>query len=224
MNITIDQTRFRGIVRSLPTVSTLSRPMHVTFPRAIIVVQIATIVVASVGLALLLIKFSSLLSELGPWGYVGVAAAEFGNSAMLAVPTPASVYTFAMGATLNPFIVGAIGGVFSTLGELIGYYLGRRGGVAMANKPSAQRLSAWTARWGSTALFVCAVLPVPFDIAGVWAGAARYPLSRFVPIVLLGKLIKITSIALAGYFGLEALAGVFELGGGFRFTWIEALV
>lgn len=224
MNIPIGQTRFRGIVQSFPAISTHIRATNVAFPRFIVVLQISAIVVASGGLALLLIKFSSLLSELGPWGYVGVAAAEFGNSAMLAVPTPASVYTFAMGATLNPFIVGIVGGVFSTLGELIGYYLGRRGGVAMANSPTAQRLSAWTARWGSTTLFVCAVLPVPFDIAGVWAGAARYPLSRFVPIVLLGKLIKITSIALAGYFGLEALAGIFELGGGFRFTWIEALV
>ena len=223
MNIPIGQTRFRGIAQSFPAISTHIQATNVAFPRSIVVLQISAIVVASGGLALLLIKFSSLLSALGPWGYAGVAAAEFGNSAMLVIPTPASVYTFAMGATLNPFIVGAVGGVFSTLGELIGYYLGRRGGVAMVNKPSAQRLSAWTARWGSTALFVCAVLPVPFDIAGVWAGAARYPLARFVPIVLLGKVIKITSIALAGYFGLEALAGIFELGG-FRFTWIEALV
>ena len=39
----------------------------------------------------------------------------------------------------------------------------------------------------------------------VWAGTARYPLVKFVPVVLLGKTIKITMISLAGYFGLEAL-------------------
>ena len=149
MNIPISQTRFRGIARSLPAVYTRSMPMRVDFPRLVIVLQISAIVVASGGLALVLIKFSALLTALGPWGYVGVAAAEFGNSAMLVVPTPASVYTFAMGATLNPFIVGAIGGVFSTLGELIGYYLGRRGGVAIANSPTAQRLSACSRRWAS---------------------------------------------------------------------------
>ena len=208
MTVSAEHARFRGVVASPPAVSTIPSPSRAGFPRLLVVVQIIAVVLASVGLALLLIRFSAELKELGNWGYAGVAAAEFANSAMLVIPTPASAYTFAMGGVLNPFIVGAIGGVFSTLGELIGYYLGRRGGTALANKPSARRLRAWTERWGATALFTCAVLPVPFDIAGVWAGAARYPLARFAPVVLLGKLIKITAIALAGYFGLEALASI----------------
>ena len=196
------------MTQSPTAVSTMPRPKSVVIPRIITALQITALIAASLGLALLMIRFSAVLASLGPWGYVGVAAAEFGNSAMLLIPTPASAYTFAMGGVLNPFIVGAIGGVFSTLGELIGYYLGKRGGSSLANKPSAQKICAWTDRWGGMALFTCAVLPVPFDVAGVWAGAARYPLTRFIPVVLLGKLIKITSIALAGYFGLEALAGI----------------
>ena len=212
MTISIEQARVRGVVQSLPTVSTIPKPDRVGIPRLVMAVQILAVLLASVGLALLLLRFSAQLSALGNWGYAGVAAAEFANSAMLVIPTPASAYTFAMGATLNPFIIGAIGGVFSTLGELIGYYIGRRGGSAMANKPSVQRLSAWTDRWGGMVLFTCAVLPVPFDIAGVWAGAARYPLVRFIPVVLLGKIIKITAIALAGAgaFGLLAQAGIVQ--------------
>ncbi|MCY4654422.1 MAG: VTT domain-containing protein [Dehalococcoidia bacterium] len=172
------------------------------------VLQLGLMVVASIGLALLLIKFASQLESLGNWGYVGVAAVEFGNSAMLAIPTPSYAYTFAMGSILNPFIVGVIGGTFAMLGELIGYYLGCRGSTILPQSLRVERFKSWTSRWGAVVLFWFAILPVPFDIAGIWAGAAHYPLIRFVPVVVLGKTIKITIIALAGYFGMDVLANL----------------
>ena len=170
--------------------------------------QLGFMALASIVLALILIEFGSLLESLGNWGYVGVAAMEFGNSAMVAIPTPSYLYTFSMGAILNPFVVGIIGGTFATLGELIGYYLGRRGSAILPEGPRIERFKTWTSRWGTVTLFWFALLPVPFDIAGLWAGAARYPLVRFIPPVLLGKSIKITMIALTGYFGMEALMGL----------------
>lgn len=160
--------------------------------------------IGSIALALILIRFASLLESLGNWGYVGVALVEFGNSAMLAIPTPSYAYTFAMGSILNPFVVGVIGGTFAMLGELIGYYLGRNGSVILPKSPRVERFKSWTGKWGAIVLFWFALLPVPFDIAGIWAGAARYPLVRFIPIVALGKTIKITGIAIAGYFGMDA--------------------
>ena len=170
--------------------------------------QLGFMALSSIVLALILIEFGSLLESLGNWGYVGVAAVEFGNSAMVAIPTPSYLYTFSMGAILNPFVVGIIGGTFATLGELIGYYLGRRGSAILPDSPHIERFKAWTSRWGTVTLFWFALLPVPFDIAGIWAGAAHYPLVRFAPPVLLGKSIKITMIALAGYFGMDALTGL----------------
>ena len=170
--------------------------------------QLGFMALASIVLALILIEFGELLESLGNWGYVGVAAVEFGNSAMVAIPTPSYLYTFSMGAILNPFAIGIIGGVFATLGELIGYYLGRRGGAILPDSPRIERFKTWTGRWGTATLFWFALLPVPFDIAGLWAGAANYPLIRFIPPVLLGKSIKITVIALAGYLGMDALMGL----------------
>lgn len=170
--------------------------------------QFVFMTLSSIVLALILIEFGALLESLGNWGYVGVAAVEFGNSAMVAIPTPSYLYTFSMGAILNPFVIGIIGGTFATLGELIGYYLGCRGSAILPEGPRIERFKAWTSRWGTVTLFWFALLPVPFDIAGIWAGAARYPLVRFVPPVFLGKSIKITMIALAGYFGMEALTGI----------------
>ena len=170
--------------------------------------QLGFMALSSIVLALILIEFGELLESLGNWGYVGVAAVEFGNSAMVAIPTPSYLYTFSMGAILNPFVVGIIGGTFATLGELIGYYLGCRGRAILPDSPRIERFRTWTSRWGAVTLFWFALLPVPFDIAGIWAGAARYPLLRFMPPVFVGKAIKITLVALAGYFGMEALIGM----------------
>ncbi len=189
-----------------PEAPTVKLSSFVVRPSLKMILQLGFMALCSIGLALILIRFASFLESLGNWGYVGVAAVEFANSAMLAIPTPSYAYTFTMGSMLNPFVVGIIGGVFAMLGELIGYYIGRKGGSILPESPRIERLKAWTGRWGVVVLFWFAVMPVPFDIAGIWAGAARYPLIRFIPVVTLGKSIKITIIALAGYFGMDILA------------------
>ena len=197
-------TSSRSSARTL-TDSAPSTSSSLTRPSLGMVIQLGLMVAASIGLAFLLIKYITHLESLGNWGYLGVAAVEFGNSAMLAIPTPSYAYTFAMGSILNPFAIGVIGGVFAMLGELIGYYLGHRGSAILPNSPRVERFKSWTSRWGAVVLFGFALLPVPFDIAGIWAGAAHYPLVRFIPVVALGKAIKVTMIALAGYFGMDAL-------------------
>ncbi len=204
MNTKFDSARTQVLIDDKPETSVDRSSFSIRLSLTI-VLQMGFMALCSIGLAFILIKFGSLLESLGNWGYIGVAAVEFGNSAMLAIPTPSYAYTFAMGSILNPVIVGIIGGAFATLGELIGYYLGRRGSAILPDSPRIARLKTWTARWGSVALFWFAILPVPFDIAGLWAGAAHYPMIRFVPAVALGKTIKITMIALAGYFGMDTI-------------------
>ena len=203
MNLSLEQARFRGIVQKLPGTPALPTRLPVNIPRSA-VLHLLALALASISLAVVLFRFSSYLETLGNWRYLGVAAAEFANSAMMIFPTPASAYTFAMGASLNPLLVGLIGGAAATAGEMIGYNIGLRGNSVIAGRPGVQKFTQWTERWGTTALMVCASLPVPFDIVGVWAGATKYPLVRFIPIVFIGKTIRATGIALAGYFGLEA--------------------
>ena len=174
-----------------------------------VALQLAAMAASSIALAYLMIRFSTILESLGSWGYAGVAAAEFSNSAMIIVPTPALAYTFAMGAILNPFILGLIGGTFGTMGEFVGYALGRRGAVLIPDRPMVQRVTEWADRWGAIVLFCSASLPVPFDIAGIWAGTVRYPLERFIPLVWAGKTLNLTLVALAGYYGVEALVRLF---------------
>lgn len=154
-----------------------------------------------------LIQFREQLTHLGNWGYLGVALAELGNSAAIIIPTPGPAYTLGMASYLNPFILGIIGGTAAGMGELVGYYLGTRGSSVIKKGPTSRRISALTQRWGGKALFLFALLPLPFDLAGLWAGTVRYPIWRFLVYVTAGKVIKITLIGFAGYYGINWLMG-----------------
>lgn len=68
----------------------------------------------------LLFSYRDPLAEMGNRGYVGAALTEFANSVVIIFPTPASAYTFAMGALFNPV---AIGGLAAASGEMIGITL-----------------------------------------------------------------------------------------------------
>ena len=166
-------------------------------------------VLATVGISVLLtgvlLHFRESLEQLGHWGYVGVFVAEFGNSASIIVPTPGPAYTLAMSVVLHPLLLGLLGGVAAALGELVGYAVGARGSKIVPRGRLYARLQHMPARWGGGVLFGFAVLPIPFDVAGVWAGAVRYPLWRFAVYVTLGKVIKVTGIALAGYYGINRI-------------------
>ena len=157
--------------------------------------------------AVALVQFRDSLGGAGAWGYAGVFLAELGNTVVILVPTPAHAYTFAMGGALNPWALGLIGGIGAALGELTGYYLGMRGRRMVAGGKLYEQLRSVTERWTGAALFTFAVLPVPFDFAGVWAGTLKYPASRFLLYVAVGKTIKITGIAVAGYYGATWLLG-----------------
>ena len=147
------------------------------------------------------------MADIGAWGLMGAFFAELGNSAVILLPTPGPAYTFAMGATLNPFLLGLAGGVGAALGELTGYFLGTRGRHIVERWSPFARLTAATSRWTGPMLFVLAALPIPFDIAGVWAGSTRYPLSRFLLFVTPGKIIKVTFVGFAGYYSVGLLLG-----------------
>ena len=157
--------------------------------------------------AVVLVQFRDSLVGTGAWGYAGVFLAELGNTVVILVPTPAHAYTFAAGATLNPWVLGIIGGTAAALGELTGYYLGLKGRRVVEGGEFYERMRSVTARWTGAALFTFAALPVPFDVAGVWAGALKYPVDKFLLYVLVGKTIKVTGIALAGYYGATWLLG-----------------
>ena len=62
-------------------------------------------------------------------------------------------------------------------------------------------------------LFLLALIPNPvFDLAGVTAGALRYPLERFLAVVFAGKILKLVGFAYACAFSADWLVRFFPVG------------
>lgn len=157
----------------------------------------------SLAIGFALIYYRDAIAQLGQWGYLGIFFVEMANSATVFLPTPGQTYAFALGATLNPFALGLIGGIGSSFGELTGYYVGTKTGTMLHRGPIMSRLQRLTSEWGGPCLFLFAAIPGPFEIAGLWAGTVRYPIHRFIFYVAIGKILKVTAFATAGYYSLS---------------------
>ncbi len=166
--------------------------------------QLGTALIVSFAVLVLLIRYAHFVETLGTWGYAGVFLLQLINSATVVVlPVPGHAVIFAVSGTLNPLLIGLVGSIGAALGEITAYMAGRGGSSMVDQSGWYRRLEATGERWRGLAIFVFAATPLPFDIAGLWAGAIRYPLWRFLAIVASGKLILVTAIAIAGYYGVD---------------------
>ena len=118
---------------------------------------------------------------------------------------PGFLVLFALGASLNPVLVGLAGAIGGTIGEMTCYLLGYSGRGVVQNRAFYDRSVRWLRKWGVLAVFVFAVTPSPFDVVGMAAGLLRYPLWKFFLSCWLGKTLKYVGIALAGAWGWEAV-------------------
>lgn len=154
----------------------------------IFVVMTVLIVVATV------LLLPSLL-VLGPWGYVAGFIINLLSSAAIVIPGPGLAAIVIMAGKLNPFVLGIAAGVGGTLGELTGYWLGAQGREPLqGNRLYGFLLIAMT-RMGGVILFLFGLLPfLPVDAAGVLAGASRYPVTKFLLYMGLGKVLMTVTI------------------------------
>jgi len=83
----------------------------------------------------------------------------------------------------NPVLVALAASVAGTLGEITGYYAGYLGKriAHLENIPGYQRLVGWMNKHGPWGIFLISLQPIlPFDIAGLLAGASKLPLWKFI--------------------------------------------
>ncbi len=143
-----------------------------------------------------------LVQRFSQWGYASSFLISLIGSATVILPAPGLALIIALGAHLNPVLLGVVAGFGSGLGELTGYFAGKAGRdlVSQQGRFNAT-LHKMTTRYTTPVLFVLAILPLPvFDFAGILAGALRLPVLRFLTIVISGKIIKHIG---AAYLGAE---------------------
>ncbi len=143
-----------------------------------------------------------LVQRFSQWGYLSSFLISLIGSATVILPAPGLALILALGAHLNPLLLGVVAGIGSGLGELSGYLAGKAGRNLVNREGRFNTfLHNMTTRFTSPALFILAILPLPiFDFAGILAGALRMPVLRFLVVVISGKIIK---HALAAYLGAE---------------------
>ena len=74
--------------------------------------------------------------------------------------------------------------------------------ISVLQAGEAEYLEEWMKKWGSATIFVFSLAPfLPFDVAGIAAGALRFPLWKFLIASFLGKVILYVCATLAAAWG-----------------------
>jgi len=155
-----------------------------------------------------LFLYRDRVAELGNYGYLGAFLISLAANATVLLPVPGILLFFALGAVFNPVLVGLAAGIGAPIGEITGYMAGYSGRGIVQRSQLYTRLENWVDRWGALAIFIFSLVPFfLFDLAGIAAGALRFPFWKFFLVCWLGRTILYTGVALAGAAGWELFAG-----------------
>jgi membrane protein YqaA with SNARE-associated domain len=134
-----------------------------------------------------------------PWGVVVLA----GNAASEAVfnPFPADPLLLAM-SFLRPelaLIYGAVCTVASVLGGIVGWVvglkLGRPVAVRMLREERFAKVEGMFGTYGSWAILVAAISPIPYKFFAVGAGVMEFSIAKFVVVSVVGRGLRFMLIA-----------------------------
>ncbi len=161
-------------------------------------VVFAIVVIVSLLLAIL---FDRLLKPVEPslrdyeWlAYLVVFGAAL--AANLTVVAPVYVFMPIMVAAAgiyNPALIALAAALGGSIGEMGGYFAGTVGKKIVFNDyPEAyEKIASWVDKYGALAIAILAFQPIlPFDIAGIVAGATRMRASKFWVACFVGKFAK----------------------------------
>jgi len=162
--------------------------------------------------------FCLVLSYLGIFevkfvGYVGVWMFSLFSAASLFIPLPGPAVVCGFASPdlgLSPILIGIVSGSAEALGELTGYFAGSGGKKILRRNRFYPKFNQLLLHFGGFSIFLSAVVPNPlFDVMGVAAGSAGYPLRKFVFYVFIAKSIKSIGIAYGCFWGISQIKDIF---------------
>lgn len=150
--------------------------------------------------------YPSRIDELKAYGYLGAFIISLILNATVILPVGTFAVVATLGATLpSATLVGLVAGVGAAIGEITGYMAGYSGRSIVQRRKIYARLEGWVKKWGALAIFILAIVPFLFDLAGMAAGALRLPFWKFFLACWLGRTILYIGMAWAGVWGWEAV-------------------
>jgi membrane protein YqaA with SNARE-associated domain len=154
-----------------------------------------------------------ILLVLTPLGIWGVGAFAFVDASFLGMPLDAIVGGYVYAAPHQFLLLSAMAAFGSTLGSIIIYWIGYKGGEVLIVKRMGeerfQKIHANFEKHGFLALMVPAMLPppTPFKLFVLSAGVIEMRLSRFITAIFLGRLLRFCLLSLLVIrFGPEIVA------------------
>ncbi|MGD0780829.1 MAG: VTT domain-containing protein [Dehalococcoidales bacterium] len=170
-------------------------------------------VVITILMAVAIIIYKDEVRDLQNYGYFGAFFISLLGGATVIVPVPMLAIVFALGGVMPyPWLVA----IFAALGEVVGamtiYATGRGAGHAISQSKHTRvqkyydkLLNLIRKRGTITLLIVTSIVNPFFYPAAFAAGALKFGLKKYIPIILVGKLIKSFTVVYAGYFGLKGI-------------------
>ena len=161
-----------------------------------------------------------MLALLGGYVYLGlwfVIFAETGLAVGFFLPGDSLLVVsglFAAANKLNVWLVMLAFFLGSVIGDSTGYWTGRVMGKTLFNRESSrifkpsrvEKAHAFFEKYGVKTVILARFVPIVRTFAPLVVGAAEMPYSRFLPFSVVGGLLWILSMVLAGYF----LGGLIE--------------
>ena len=150
------------------------------------------------------------------FGYFGVFLVGVMGSATVFLPIPSYAVVFLMGATLNPLLLGIAAGIGSSVGELVGYTLGRGGRHVIAGRNHLDKQlndmeKLFQKYGGFLAIIIVAATPLPDNVLGIFCGIIKYPMKNYFIASTIGKLIMYIFLAYAGYYAIDFILSLFAI-------------
>jgi len=134
------------------------------------------------------------------YGYSGIFLISLISNSTIIFPVPGVLFTSAMGAVFDPFLVAVVAGFGATFGEISGYLAGRAGKFVVEERDWYERITSAMQKYGGWIILVLAAIPNPlFDLAGMAAGALRIPLWKFLLFCGIGKILKMLFFSYSGF-------------------------
>ena len=174
--------------------------------RLIPILTLLLVIAITVGIFYFCKHYPGRVDQLKGYGYLGPFLISLTFNATVILPAGNILIISVLGAVLpSATMVGLAGGVGAAIGEITGYMAGYSGrGIAQRSKMYSQ-VEGWMRKWGAMTIFIMALVPFVFDLAGIAAGVLRFPFWKFFLLCWLGRTLLYIGAALAGAWGWEAV-------------------
>jgi membrane protein YqaA with SNARE-associated domain len=158
------------------------------------------------------------------YGYFGIFVVSLLGAASIFFPVPDSAIIFALGgsALFNPLLITVAATIGGTFGEFSGYLLGFGGRKTIKGRygKNINFFDQLFKKYGSLAIFIFALTPLPDDLIFIPVGVMRYSVVKaFIP-AFIGKFILNLLIVYSGLFFVDFIGDAV----GITNDWLPAVI